>query len=270
MPTPTFSGVPPWATFEDLKAHINRLTAELQYLMVNMDSLNVTHLTAETIDTGTLDANKVTIRDDLNSGAYIQIDGNGMVINNGSYDTFSVDTSGHVDMTSATISSATGYPKVVLDPSGNLFGAYLDANDYIEIEPDYAGSPSLNFIQAGNLRGRINTLLGYPEIFGDPAIAITSSSTIDVTGQMRFDDFTDVYDVTGGQSLQNYIDDINNDIAAINAALGSKATAGASTGSGGGAFLNGGIAPGTVLMVSGGGTVTWGGISVPSHSHTQT
>ena len=203
MPTPTFSGVPPWATFEDLKAHINRLTAELQYLMVNMDSLNVTHLTAETIDTGTLDANKVTIRDDLNSGAYIQIDGNGMVINNGSYDTFSVDTSGHVDMTSATISSATGYPKIVLDPSGNLFGAYLDANDSIEIEPDYAGSPSLNFIQAGNLRGRVNTLLGNLEIYGNNGLELNGDTYgIRLNGNNTFDSFAKIKTISPATDLQ--------------------------------------------------------------------
>lgn len=49
-----------------------------------------------------------------------------------------------------------------------------------------------------------------------------------------------------------------------------KADIGSSTSSNGAQSLNGGIPIGTVLMVDGGGTVTWNGISFSAHTHTLT
>jgi hypothetical protein len=57
---------------------------------------------------------------------------------------------------------------------------------------------------------------------------------------------------------------------ALQSDVATKATAGASTGSAGAIVLNGGIPIGTDLAISGGGSVTWSGISIPDHQHTQT
>lgn len=91
---------------------------ELTNLILNLDSLNVVSLTADHIDAGTIDANIVTIRSDLTSGAYVQIDGNGMVINNGTIDTFEADINGDVTMTSATIRSLSTGERVEIDSTG--------------------------------------------------------------------------------------------------------------------------------------------------------
>ena len=251
MPVPTFTGLPPFATFEDVKLHLNKLSMELRNLMLNLDSLNVVSLKAETIDTGTLDANLVTIRSDLTSG-FIQIDGDGMTANNGSYDTFTVDTNGFVTMTSATIKSASGYPRVEINSSTNLLGAYLDTDDYIEIVPDYLGSPALNFYQGGNLRGRFNTILGYLEIEAISGLGLNATGqNIFINGTAIFDSLSSIF-ISGVQSLQAYLD--------------AKATSGVSTGGSG--SHNHGIPDGTVLMVNGGGTVTFN--SVANHTHAQT
>lgn len=117
-PLPTFTGLPPHATFDDVKNKVNKLTQELTNIMLSLDSLNVVSLTADHIDAGTIDANVVTIRSDLTAGAYIQIDGNGMVINNGSVNTFTADINGAVTMTSATIRSLATGERVVIDSTG--------------------------------------------------------------------------------------------------------------------------------------------------------
>ena len=160
MPVPTFNGLPPFPTFDDHTQKINKLVNELRNLLLNLDTLNIAELNANVINAGTINANVVSIRSDLTTG-YIQIDGNGMVVNNGSFNTFTVDINGNVTMTSATIQSQNGYPRVVMDPNNDLFGAYLNANNYISIQADYAGTPSLNFFTALGIQGRIDATAGF-------------------------------------------------------------------------------------------------------------
>lgn len=67
-----------------------------------------------------------------------------------------VSKSGKMVATGALIQSKDGtYPQVKMDPSGDLFGAYKDASNYIEIDADYLGSPVINIYQNGTLRGQI-------------------------------------------------------------------------------------------------------------------
>jgi len=133
MPIPTLLGLPPKPTFDDVVNKLNSLVKEINHLMLTLDSLNVVSLTADHIDTGTLDANLVTIRSDLASSAFIRIDGNGMVINNGSFDTFVVNTNGQVTMTGAVIQTATNFPRLTIDPPGHFLRAYANSNNYAEI-----------------------------------------------------------------------------------------------------------------------------------------
>lgn len=94
MPVPTFTGLGPDPQYGDIVNKVNRLTAELTNLMLSLDSLNVVSLTADHIDTGTLNANLVTIRSDLVGSSYLQLDGNGIRANNGVINTFEISTSG--------------------------------------------------------------------------------------------------------------------------------------------------------------------------------
>lgn len=151
MPTPDTNGVPPFADFDDVKRKMNEIVQKYNNLLVNLDSLNVVSLTADHIDAGTINADIVTIKADYASGAFIEIGPNGMRINDGTKDTFSVDTDGNVVMTSAIVQSAVGYPKVVMDPDNNLFGAYKDANNYLEVTPELNGSPGMYFNVSGSV-----------------------------------------------------------------------------------------------------------------------
>ena len=118
-PIPTFSKLRPDPDFNDIVSKVNTLVGEMTNLILNLDSLNVVSLTADHIDAGTIDASIVTIRSDLTAGAYVQIDGNGLQIYNGSIFTFEADINGEVTATGITlINDLTGTGSVQIDNSG--------------------------------------------------------------------------------------------------------------------------------------------------------
>lgn len=156
MPIPDTQGVPPFAEFEDLKRKINEIVQKYNNLLVNLDSLNVVSLTADHIDTGTLDAALVTIKSLLNAGAYIQIDGTGMKIFDGTKNTFIADITGLVTMTGALIQSAAGFPKVTINSANNLVGAYADSDTYVAFIPVFNSVPAFVLVDNGTTKGFIN------------------------------------------------------------------------------------------------------------------
>ncbi|MCM3703790.1 hypothetical protein [Paenibacillus macerans] len=218
MPIPDLSGVPPWAEFEDLKNKTNDIVAKYNNLLVNLDSLNVVSLTADHIDAGTINANVVTIRSDLTASGFIQINGSGMVVNNGSYNTFTVDMNGFVTMTGALIQSANGYPRVVMDPENELFGAYYDSGNYIYITSDQNGSPALVFVNSGNLGGYINLFggLNFSSTLSAAINALQGSIELNAGGNIRLEaegsvvvpSWDQLFSRRDGQTLQDVLDDI--------------------------------------------------------------
>lgn len=226
-------------------------------LLVNLDSLNVVSLTADHIDAGTIDANVVTIRSDLTDGAYVKIDGEGMKINDGTKDTFIADTTGHVTMTGALIQSAAGYPKIVMDPEDELFGAYKSATEFVTLEA-VNGVSAAPQLQLNSGAGSLNL---YQQASASTIYTVNSRLDIAVDGDLSLD-LADPFDSVLVDF--NQLEDKALNTTLYQQLLG-KAKSGVSTSLSGSA--NGGIPIGTVLMVSGGGTVTWNGI--PSHSHTQ-
>ncbi len=114
MPTPQFPAIEDfYASNAPLEQKVAALydayigiSRYLTYLLSALDTLNVSRLDAKVIKTGTLDANLVTIRSDLSGGAFIQLDTNGIVINNGMQDTFRADLSGNVTLRGTIFASA--------------------------------------------------------------------------------------------------------------------------------------------------------------------
>lgn len=123
MPIPDFGGLGPDPSFNDMVEKINQLVQKFRNLLLNLDSLNVVSITA----------NSTTITANLDGGAYIRLDGNGMVVNDGTQDVFTVDFEGFVTMTGALVRSAAGYPRVELNSGNNLIGAYKDEEHSLNI-----------------------------------------------------------------------------------------------------------------------------------------
>jgi len=207
LPIPDTSGVPPFADFEALKNKMNELVNKYNNLLVNLDSLNVVSLTADHITAGTIDASVVTIRSDLTAGAYVKIDGEGMKINDGTKDTFKADINGHVTMTGALVQSAAGYPKLVMDPENELFGAYKSETEFIKMEPFNVGntSPQLSFV--GGSSGLYMTQTGLNTLMQtiNSKLNIISDGDVDFVLDDQFDsirmDFVQLMDKSTNKTL---------------------------------------------------------------------
>lgn len=272
MPIPTFTKLGPSPSFDDLVKKVNVLSGELSNLMLNLDSLNVVSLTADHIDAGTIDANVVTIRSDLTAGAYVQIDGNGMVINNGSINTFTANINGNVTMTSATIRSLASGERVEIDSTG------LHTYDAFGFERITIGTAPVEGVKAITFRdttGAAKSVMVYDTETVDGS-SRTGQYIVGPNAQyLLLSDDGDIRiqndQLSGFRAVSSSRPEINSggggwEAIAFKSEVDTKATAGSSTSTDG--SHNHGIPNGTVLMVDGGGTVTF--VTSGSHSHTQT
>ncbi|GAN11032.1 conserved hypothetical protein [Mucor ambiguus] len=141
------------------------LTEELTYLLNNLDTRNINELNADIINAGTINANLVKLKSDLAANGFIQIDGSGMKINDGTKDTFKADINGQVTMTGAKVQSKDGgYPRVEMNPEQNMFAAYSAANNFLTIQAlsGQAQSPQMVISSPfANLFMYISGLAGY-------------------------------------------------------------------------------------------------------------
>jgi phage minor structural protein len=156
------------------------------------------------------------------------------------------------------IATSASYPKAEMSSTDNFFKASTSANKFVSILPYYnpTNAPMIQLTDLSypsSVDMYINPLNGKFTIISANSIRISSNGNdIEVSNVgIKVPDWVSFYSGATSQTLQQ--------------ALDAKATKSSSTGSAGSA--NGGIPPGTVLMVSGGGTVTWNGI--PTHTHTQ-
>lgn len=256
----------PWRVSRDGTAYMTgaEIYNELSggaYTSIGSNGITVNDGTKNTfrVDvTGHVTMTGATIVNNLASGAYTTISDNGITINDGTINTFRADVTGQVTMTGALIRSKTGFPAIVMNPSGDLVGAYVDINNYVSIVANDLGSPALNFGYSGSVIGQLNTRLGILSVEGRPNVEM-------------FADSGNIYLTSGGSVILNKTDwsDFQNQSESLQNSLNAKANYGVSTSSSSGGGHNHGIPNGTVLMVDGGGTVTWSVYSGFSHSHTQ-
>lgn len=258
MPTPSLPELGDNPSSKQITDYVVKLQRDLDWLLQNLDDLNVKRIRADSIYAGTIDASVVTIRSDLTGGAYVKIDGTGMVINNGMFDTLTADIHGKLTLTEILIQSRIGYPKLELDSDSNLFSAFASATEYVQLsvfEPissvptlQFANMPTLALIYLGSDALYINGGLDITLIGDNINLDLFDSSS----GYIQIPGWSSVLSVMDGETLQS--------------ALAGKASVGMSTGPDG--AHNHGIPAGTQLMVVGGGAVTW--IPAGSHMHIQT
>ena len=203
MPVPDFqTGVPPWATFDDLKQAYSALSQRLFNLLCNLDSLNVVRIDAGTVQVYDLSGG---------SGATITLTKDGLVINDGTTDTFKADASRHVTMTGATVQTQAGYPKVEMDPNGNLLAAYLDADSHITISPAVGGTPTILIVDNGTNLGSLSTLSNEFTVYAlSNNLVLKSNVGIDMQpaagSSVIFPAWTQVLNFGSGRTLQQDID----------------------------------------------------------------
>lgn len=234
-------------TVAELKNAIAKMTKELSWLLENIDwrNINQLHIT-------------------LNGGASVTIENDGITVNDGTMDTFKVNTEGKVTMTGATVQSRQGYPKVVIDPDNQLFGAYTSETEAVTIGPYKSGVSTSPFVrwESGAKGQQINVLGERWLVSGFMELALVAGVGKDVVlsgSRVKLEASSSV-DVPSWDKLRNVANSRN-----MLQELGSKANLGVNTGLSD--TLNCGIPIGTQLMTAGGGTVTWMGVS--PHTHTQ-
>ena len=157
MPTPQFPGVPDYDKNKSTEYNLRQLydayigiNRYLTYLLSALDTLNISRLDAKVVNTGVLNTNRVTIRAE-DGNKYYQIDGSGIVANNGVENTLEFDlATGNMSIKgiitalagliggwtisgNALVSSTSSYPRVVIDPSNNEIVFYASSTQYVKI-----------------------------------------------------------------------------------------------------------------------------------------
>lgn len=233
-----------------------KLTKELTWLLNNLDTRNVNELNAEKIVAGSI------ITEKLAAGA---VTADKISVNELSAITADLGhiTAGlieSIEIYGSYISTRkNGYPKAELNDNGDLVAVWTDENNYVTIEPGLFGEPTMVYRRAGAaslILGPVGVFTGLISPNLDMSIG-SQNGTLSllcgsgVLAEVQIPSWEKFRGVANGVTLADV--------------LATKATAGISTGSSGGA--NAGIPIGTKLAVDGGGYVVWNG--VPPHSHTQ-
>jgi len=135
---------------------------------------------------------------------------------------FKVFESGLVTMTKFLLSSGDGtFPKIEMGSEGNLFAAFYNEDTYIAIEPNYGNAPSLNFVVGGEVKARINNLLGF-EIVANGGMRLqapTGGIEIDVAETMQFSSMRKISDRSMGNTLYDQLAELADRIEALEEAI---------------------------------------------------
>lgn len=137
---------------------------------------------------------------------------------------FRVLNSGKAYLTGAEISSSGTYPKVTMDPSNALFGAYTSATEYLEIRSQHFSSgyvtPLIEFGYAGNPAFMYYNASGFGLSVADN-INLNANGDLVMLSHARVPDWSHLSSPT--ETMQDVIDSYDTQIAAINASLANKA-----------------------------------------------
>lgn len=199
-----------------LKENINKIARSLQDIdfiingTISFDNIKANGITAKNIKAGSITAEKIE------AGAVtaekIQVDELSAI----SADLGKI-TAGEVY--GAYISSReAAYPRAELKSSGDVFAAFYNADNYIAVESDYSGVPSLNFIQGGTLKGRMDTISSLLEIVGLGGLILFASGgdiQLNATGVVKVQSWNKFYNAATNRTLQQDLDDIDSNFAAL-------------------------------------------------------
>jgi hypothetical protein len=185
----------PYPEFQDVVNKVNTLVAELQNLMVSLDTLNIIKLNAKVIEAGTVTAEKMNV-DELSA-----ISANLGHITAGLVEAIEI-------FGSYIATAAIGvYPRIELSSLSKLLKAELDADNRIELLANLVGSPAFNFItelMVGRLFAADSTLAlisnEFLQLEGDE-VYITSD-----TGYVNFQSWAKLKNTTSSTTLQQALD----------------------------------------------------------------
>jgi hypothetical protein len=196
---PSFNNPPTFSDLDEVKKYLKDAIGKVAMSLNEIDfmingTLDVNNIRAEGIETQNLKAGSV-IAEKINVGELSAISANLGHIVAGLIE--SVEIFG-----SYIATRRNAYPRCEMSATGNVFGAYNDANNHIVIEPNYGGSPAIRFTVASTPRGRIHNLIGYPIFESDSALGLQAAGAIYVNAaQMNFTNWDKLYADNPGRTL---------------------------------------------------------------------
>lgn len=110
------------------------------------------------------------------------------------------------------------YPRAEMSNTGDLFASYYNASNYIAIQADYFGVPSLNFFHSGNLKGRLDTISSLLEVVGLGGLVLLASGgdlQLEATGVVKVQSWNKFYNDATNRTLQQDLNSIDNNIIAL-------------------------------------------------------
>lgn len=156
MPIPTFTGLRPDPTFEDLKVKINTLVKELTNLMLNLDKENIVEVDGDVIVSGTVTANALA----ANSVTADKIQANAVTAGKIDVDELSAISAnlGHitaglieaVQIFGSYIATSTEFPRAEMSNTEETFAVWASQNKGIKMVSARNGDPFLDFVDSGS------------------------------------------------------------------------------------------------------------------------
>lgn len=262
MPTPQFSEIGDNPTPQQIQNYLIKLQRDLQWLLQNLDDLNISRLNAKVIIANTISADKLDVEKlsaisadlgEINAGIIRGIEIYGSLI----------------------ATNETGYPRTEMSTQDNYFKVWLNATNYLEIvDAGDEGLPQIVFV-SGNKRVKMGHGVDnhpYPGIVSSDPFVMFAWGGLYLAGANIVESWSDLIRNSDGKTLEQELDGLRSSINSLNTSISTltgvindKANKSVSTSSAGG--HNHGISDGTVLMKYDGSPVTYYNYS--GHSHTQ-
>lgn len=168
----------------NMQGHLFAFNAEIQGNIsastISGGTISGTTMSASTITGGTITGGTIT----------------GTTINGGT-------------ITGSLIQTSASYPRAAMNDSSNVFGAYKDASNYVEMNANYAGAPVINAIAGGAMRGQIGSSGSNLFVSASSTLDLSSGGDINLTpgGLVRVGSLAKIYDNSASKSLQDALNE---------------------------------------------------------------
>lgn len=208
MPVPDISGLPPFASFDDVTIKINDLVQRLRQLLLTLDTLNIRSLHAKVIEAETITGDKIQANT-ITAGKMDVNELSAITANLGHILAGLIES---VEIYGSFISTRrTGYPRAEMSNIDNLFSASQSAVSNVKIEavgrqassPEVSvnsGQGSMTLFQQGGQSGILASGPAGLSLFGvDINLSPLSFGRVNVP-------FSQLFDTETNTSLRDQLD----------------------------------------------------------------
>jgi len=228
MPTPQFSA-PNITSLEELRDYVIKLQRDLQWLLTNLDDLNINRLNARVIESETITTDKIAAgavtADKINVNELSAISANLGHITAGLIEAVQI-------FGSLIATSQSTFPRIEFASTQRLLKAMSDANNYVALSPSEGSAPAYLFYSGGVPQALFQFLSDFLLLITGVGkdMEITSGRDLflfaGMGGKVKFLSWSEIYSLSNGQTLQSALDAKQN---VINGASGTFTTADSKT-----------------------------------------